>query len=309
MNLRFISCLLPIFVMPAWVNAQPTVIVDFKEPFQGNTTAITGTTVGSFNFAAYGFANNAANFTLLTNAIMVELRKDYFGLPTTNQNPLSPIPQGMELNVNFMVGDIGTSYPFEHYFVQVGSYVSGSGAGSLGIAQIDAVRARNGTHPGSVANGSVVASVFTDALNGLTGLTPANALTSGNLQYSALAIDGTLAHEIGHTLSLFHVYSLNSTQPGGSPPPPGTPSLIPTPLLGTGALDLPNQDRIEEREFSLAARETANGPFVNQVGHLVSSLGLRPAPVPEPTTLTLIVTVGGVSGMLAVFRRREKRRA
>jgi hypothetical protein len=67
-----------------------------------------------------------------------------------------------------------------------------------------------------------------------------NALTNGNLNYTTNAIAGTLSHEIGHTLSLLHINKTNIETPNGLPP-----------IMGTGAIDLPNQDRIGEREFSL----------------------------------------------------------
>ena len=274
-----------------------TVVVNFKTAAQGNTTATTGDTVGAFDQTAYGFS--AGQLSTLTSSIMTELNRDYHSIPTQATLPGSPIPAGFELNIDFITGLIGqapSNGDSEYYYAQVGTGVSGSNIGGLGVASTNSIRFSNGAD-GSAANHATVCSIFTNQIVTLASLSPSNALTSGNLPFSTYAIEGTLAHEIGHTLSLSHINKVGSVQPSGAVSSGG-----PSPLMGTGAIDLPNQDRITDREFSLSGvdGENANAPRTH-IAQLVAAIGLRA--VPEPGTLTLLL----LAAMPAL--RRSRRRA
>ncbi|HYE21008.1 MAG TPA: PEP-CTERM sorting domain-containing protein [Tepidisphaeraceae bacterium] len=271
-----------------------TIVVDFKSIGEPNTTGQYTDTVSAFNHAAYGFTDD--QLPTLISSIMTELNRDYKGIPTKATLPASPINAGFELNIDFVVGNIGqapSNGDAEYYYAQIGTYagpVGGTFQNALGVAAPSSVRNSNGTD-GFVGIGAVVASIFTNNIRNLPTLTPSNALTSGDLTYSTYAIEGTLAHEIAHTLSLDHINKAGSVQPNGLPP-----------LMGTGVIDLPNQDRIMDREFSLSGINGEQGGAAEpQIAQLVAAVGVR-AVVPEPGAAGVLVLVAGA----AVARRRRR---
>lgn len=273
-----------------------TVVLDFKEAAQGTTQTSFGGTIhrtGAFDAAAYGFTT-PAQYSTLTNSILNQVITDYRSIPTKATLAASPIPAGFELDIDFVIGNIGaapSNGDSEYYYFQIGSDFNNSGGGSLGVAFTNSIRTAAGAD-GSALVGYTVGSIFTDQIRGLSGLSPSNALSSGNLLASTYAIGGTTSHEIGHTLSLGHIYKAGSVQPSGAA---GAGGL--SPLMGTGALDLPNQDRISPREFSLSGFAGAGGTSPTfHVAQLVSAVGLRA--VPEPTSMAAIAFVG-----VAVLRR------
>ena len=241
-----------------------TFVVDFKEPGQPDTTDILGNVVSTFDVTAYGFV--AGDFNAVANAVMAEVEEDYF----TELVGTVAGPTGQHLAVDFIIGDIGTAPAgiTEYYFIQVGTGTSGPhSGGTLGVAGTSVVRNSGGTGPNNgIAIGDVVSSVFTDAIVTLSGLTPANALTSGNLDFTTNAIAGTLSHEIGHTISLSHINKAGSVQPTAGA----------SPIMGTGAIDLPNNDRIGDREFSLSGiNSQSGGSTVFHIPQLVGAIGLH----------------------------------
>ncbi|MCH2204024.1 MAG: hypothetical protein MK102_18820, partial [Fuerstiella sp.] len=241
-----------------------TFVLDFKESTQPTTTDIFGNEVSTFDVTGYGFS--AVDFDTVANAVLAEVDDDYFTeLIGTVANPAN-----QHLDIDFIIGDIGTapSGITEYYFVQIGEGIAGPHSnGILGVAGGSVVRNSSGTGPNSgIANGDVVASVFTDAIGTLSNLTPSNALTSGNLGFTTNAIAGTTSHEIAHTLSLSHISKSGSVQPttGASP------------IMGTGAIDLPNNDRISDREFSLSGVDGQNNNAPQQhIQQLVDAVGLH----------------------------------
>ena len=256
-----------------------TIVIDLKSAAQGNTTDNIGYTVGALNYAGFGFTTTAQQ-NALDSSILQTIRDDYYNIPTKATLAASPIAAGFQLNVDFVLGDIGvapSNGDSQYYYAQVGTKVTSTT--SLGIAGLSAVRTATGL-TGFAANHATVCSIFSDNINALTGLTPTNALTTGNLTFSTYGIGGTLAHEIGHTLSLSHINKANSVQPNGLPP-----------LMGTGAIDLPNNDRIGPREFSLSGFDGENGNAPrSHIAQLVTAVGLRA--VPEPATLAAFAGVG-----------------
>lgn len=244
-------------------NDVVTIVIDFKEPGEPDTSDIFGNVVSAFDVTSFGFT--ASQFSMVTEAIFDELQEDFFdeliGTPAKEN--------GLALEVNFMIGDIGTAPPgiSEYYFVQVGSAVSGPQISALGVASGSSVRNSSGQGPNGIQIGDVVSSTFTDNIQGIGGLDPQNALTSGNLDFTTNAVVGTLSHEVGHIVSLSHINNSDSVQP--------TPGAAP--LMGTGAIDLPNQLRITDREFSLSGfNDEAGGQAVFHVQQLVDALGLAP---------------------------------
>ena len=242
-----------------------TFVLDFKESFQGTTSDIFGNNVTDFDVTSYGFA--ASDFDTVAEAVLAEVEEDYFDeLVGTVAGPA-----GQDLEVDFIIGDIGTapSGISEYYFIQIGTGISGPhSGGTLGVAGGSVVRNSGGNGPNfGIQIGDVVSSVFTDAIVTLGGLSPSNALTSGNLAATTFAISGTTSHEIGHTVSLSHINKSGSTQPtsgdlaattfaisgttsheightvslshinksGSTQPTSGA-----SPIMGTGAIDLPN---------------------------------------------------------------------
>lgn len=232
---------------------------------------IFGNGLGDFDITAYGFTQQ--DFDALANAILAEVDFDYFRIPQGT----TAVPAGQDLRVDFMIGDVGTA-PVgvtEYYYVQIGTGISGPHTdGTLGVAGGSVVRNTAGSGPNSgIQVGDIVASVFTNAIVTMGGLTPSDALTSGNLNATKHAVAGTLSHEIGHTLSLDHIDKAGVTTPTGLPP-----------IMGTGAIDLPNQDRINDREFSISGQNIQNGGATQMhIAQLVGAVGTHntsPAAVP-----------------------------
>jgi hypothetical protein len=237
-----------------------TVVLDFKEPGQGTTSDIFGFETEEFDVTAYGFA--ATDFDLVAEALLAEVNEDYFSeLIGTVAGP-----ENMELEINFLIGDIGTAPEgvSEYYFIQIGD---GGGGTPLGVAGGGVIRNAAGSGPNGVSIGDVVGSVFTDAIVTIGGLNPSDALTSGNLELTTNGIGGTLSHEIGHALSLSHISNAGSVQPTAGA----------APIMGTGAIDLPNQLRITDREFSLSGVDGQSGDAPREhIQQLVDAIGLRP---------------------------------
>lgn len=275
-----------------------TIVVDFKDPGSTQSSDLAGGIVETFDIAAYGFLE--AERPTLYNSILTELRRDFYDIPTMGVNPASVIPDGQQLDIDFVIGDIGSAPSngdSEYYYVQVGDAVSAPSPNTLGQALGPVVRDSNGNHPFFVANATVLASVFTDNINGLCCLTPSGILSSGDLTASTHAVNGTLAHEIGHLVSLEHMDVAGSITPNGLDP-----------LMGTGAIDLLPQQRLVDREFSFSGFNSEDGgAMLTPISQLVGALGTRAAPaaaVPEPATFALAAT--GLFGVLLLGRRRRR---
>ncbi|MEM7315777.1 MAG: hypothetical protein AAF497_21785, partial [Planctomycetota bacterium] len=239
---------------------QLTVILDFNDTTQGVTTDGIGNQVSTFNVAGYGFSSG--DFDLVASSVLAKVQEHYHDI-TVN------LPSGEQLDIEFELGDIGTppiNGSNDYYYMQIGSRVASGGP--LGQASLNSIRDSSG-NPGA-AVGSVVGSVFTDNINGLSSLTPSNALTSGNLEFTTNAIAGTTSHEIGHALSLLHIDKSGTITPGGLPP-----------IMGTGAIDLPNQDRILDRNFSLSGPNAQDGgSFQFHVDQLESAVDTHESALP-----------------------------
>jgi hypothetical protein len=216
-----------------------------------------------------------------------EINNDYHNIATGG---VSPIGVGQELDIDFVIGDIGFAHSngdSEYFYIQIGTE-AGAG-GPLGFACVACVRGGLGIVPVS----SVVGTIFSDNIQGLGGV--GTALSSGNIDATAFALAGTISHEIGHTLSLGHIYRDTAITPNGLDP-----------LMGTGALDLPNSARIVDREFSLSGQDSdGNGGRtpVNYIQQLVDSVGLRNAPataVPLPASWLLMLL-----GIVVLIRRKS----
>ena len=274
-------------------NTAPTLtfILDFVDAGQNIVDPFGGGTFTPFDVTAFGFA--ATDHDLVTNAVLDTVRQHYYSIPTVGADNRSPMPDGQQLDINFVIGDLGSAPSIgatEFYTTVIGTAPT---APALGVAFLSAVRdaGGNGPLPG-FTNGSHVASVYTNVINSLGGLTPADivipdepagvhfdvasgdgtmalqdALTSGNLTFTRNAIAGTTSHEIGHTLSLTHMNVAGSVTPTGAPP-----------IMGTGAIDTPNQARIGLREFGYSGFDGENGNApIFHVQQLIGALGTRDA--------------------------------
>ena len=277
------------------LNTAPTLtfVLDFVEAGQTITDPFGGGIFTPFDVTSFGFV--AADYDLVTNAVLDTVRQHYYSIPTTGADSRSPLPDGQQLDINFVIGDLGAAPAIgatEFYTTVIGTAPS---APALGVAFLSAVRDAGGTGPlPGFTNGSHVASVYTNSIVGLGGLTPADivipdeptgvhfdvasgdgtmilqdALTSGNLNFTRNAIAGTTSHEIGHTLSLTHMNVAGSVTPTGAPP-----------IMGTGAIDTPNQARIGLREFGYSGFDGENGNApIFHVQQLIGAVGTRAAAV------------------------------
>ncbi|MEZ6128868.1 MAG: inverse autotransporter beta domain-containing protein [Planctomycetaceae bacterium] len=295
-----------------------TFVLDFWESGQGASTVDAfGNTIQPFDLAAFGFA--PGDFNMVTAEILNTVRTHYYGIPTVGVDARSSIPDGQQLAVDFVVGDIGSlpsNGATEYYTVFIGD--TPTAGAPLGLGFLGAARNAAGAGPNfGFVTGDQIASVYSNNINSLGGLTPADvteadiharyagtergdlihadigatdvnlalndALTSGNLTFTANALAGTISHEIGHTLSLNHI---DATGAGAAVTASGVP-----PLMGTGAIDLSNQARIGPREFSYSGTNTeGGGVFQTHVAQLQGALGLRNALQPGISGDGILVT-------------------
>lgn len=276
-----------------------TIVLDFVDPSQGSVVDALGRTVNPFDVTAYGF--QAGDFGLVTNAILQTVRNHYSSIPTSGMNPNSPIPDGFELNLDFVIGDAGvapSNGATEYYVVTIGDSAMDLGGLAGQAADIGNVRNAMGNGPGqglggvAQAIGASAAAVYTNSINSfsplltppnaltdptsltLAGSAPAyavNALTSGDLTSTRRAIGLVTSHELGHTLSLRHILASTAVTPNGGPP-----------IMGTPAFDLPLQSLLEEQEFATTGTNPGEipgeAPFTqNSVAQLASAIGTRTA--------------------------------
>jgi Ca2+-binding RTX toxin-like protein len=250
------------------VQASVTVVIDFIESNQLPFIDALGRAQGVFDVTPFGF--QSSEFNTVTQAILDTVNQQYLAIPTSDVDARSPIPQDMQLDIEFVIGDVGTppsNGATEYYYVTVGSDLAGNGP--LGVAFLNAIRSAAGNPSGGFNIGDPVGTIYSDNIQGIGNLTPGNALTSGDLFFTANVIAGTTSHEIGHALSLLHLNNAGAVTPTGV-----------SPIMGTGAIDLPNQQRILSREFAYSGQNAQAGN-ANQmhVQQLVGALGLRAASV------------------------------
>ena len=291
--------------------ASLTIVLDFIDPGQAPVTDAFGVVINPFDVTNYGFV--ATDFDAVTNAVLGTVSSYFSSIPTVSQDSRSPIPDGMALDIDFVIGDNGvapSNGATEYYVVNIGD---ANGAAGGGIANnIGNVRDANGVGPNPdlfgnpTVIGDDVAQVYADSLATFGPLNPAtaflgdlvpqplgqapayaaNALTSGNLTFTRRALGLVTSHEIGHTLSLRHVDDAGAITPTGQNPIMGTPAA---PYL------LPIQTLIEPAEFSFEANHLSEGPGDPQfiqfgIAQLASAVGLRAAGGPTDNGFTVSAT-------------------
>lgn len=270
-----------------------TFVLDFIEAGQTITDPFFGGTMNPFDVTGFGFAANEVD--LVTNSVLDQVRQHFYSIPTVGADNRSAMPDGQQLSVDFVIGDLGSAPSngaTEFYTTVIGESPSAAN-GVAGIAFYANVRDTNGVGPNfGAVNGEHVANVYSDAINNLGGLNPADiilpdepagthidylqadgtpaladALTGGNLTFTTNALSGTISHEIGHTISLLHMNVAGAVTPSGA-----------TPLMATGAIDMPNQARIGLREFAFSGQNQEAGNATQQhVAQLIGALGTRNA--------------------------------
>ncbi len=239
-----------------------TIVLDFVT---APTTDIFGITTSSANYSPFGFIGLST--VQIQQSVLFAITQDYLGYPTVGQDPLSPLPNGKQLNIDFLMSTgLGapTNGDLEYYFMAVGDD-TGSHPGLLGQACLSCIRNAVGVGPNGAANHAIVGSILVDNIDDLAPL------ASTNVQRTNL-LAGTTSHEAGHSLSLDHA-----------------PSTLPNPgesaysLMATGGspTNMPNSQRILDRDFAYS-----------EFAQLIAAVGLRDAPasvsVPEPEMLWLV---------------------
>ena len=281
-----------------------TIVLDFIDPGQVSEIDINGRQVDTFNIGPYGFG--AAQYDQVTNAIMATVQEYFRNVPTASQNPLSPIPDGQELNLDFIIGDTGvapSNGATEYYVLTIGDSAVPLGGLAGQAGDIGNIRNALGQGPGQglfgtpQANGASALGVYTNSINQFSSLlnppnalniprdqdgiyvespdkTPqyaVNALTSGNLTFTRRAIGLVTAHELGHALSLRHILNTGAVTQNGD-----------NPIMGTPAFDAPLQVLVEPAEFALNGTNPGELPGEaafqqNSVAQLAAAVGTRVA--------------------------------
>ncbi len=279
-----------------------TIVLDFVDPAQGSVVDANGRTVNPFDVTLYGFA--PTDFDAVTNAILGTIAGYYGNIPTVGQDSRSPIPDGQELNLNFVIGDAGvapSNGATEYYAVTIGDSALNLGGLAGQAGDIGNIVNAQGQGPGQglsgvpLVLGGSAAGVYTNQINQFSSLLnpptafvgPANsdplivenpsqtpqfaidALTSGNLTFTRRAIGLVASHELGHSLSLRHIQQTGSVTPTGG-----------NAIMATPAIDAPIQVLLEPAEFAFSGTNPGElpgeAPFVqNSIAQLASAIGLR----------------------------------
>jgi len=296
----------------AGTPASFTVVLDFIDPGQAGFVDLFGETLNPFDVTNYGFA--PAQYDIVTNSVLDTVRNYYRQIPTVTQDARSSIPDGMELDIDFIIGDNGvapSNGATEYYVMNIGDTTAGSTAAG-GLAILGAIRNASGNGPNFVVNGDDTGTVYADTLTTFGPLTPANAfdiraqslsdapahaaaaLTSGNLTFTRRALGLVVSHEIGHNLSLEHVDDTGAVTPTGANPIMGTPA---PPSL------LPIQTLIEPAEFAFSATHLAEGPGDTtrqqfDIDQLAAAVGLRAASSGSPTENGIVINASDNARLL-----------
>lgn len=290
--------------------ASLTVVLDFIDAAQAPVTTPFGITMNAFDVTAFGFAANQS--AAVQNAALATVESYFRDIPTVSDDPRSPIPDGMALDIDFIIGDANVqpaNGATEYYTISLGDS-GGTAAG--GVAFLSAIRDATGVGPLPGFNvGDRVGDVYTSSLTTFGPLDPGNAfqadiipqplsqapeyaaaaLTAGNLTFTRRALGLVTSHEIGHALSLNHVDDTGAITPTGQTPIMGTPA---PPFL------LPIQTLIEPAEFAYEATHLPEGPGDTQfqqfsVQQLINAVGLRVASTSGETKNGFAVSATGNS--------------
>lgn len=255
--------------------ARPAAALTFGLQFVTGPTLDTfsvGTTAADYS----GFGFSGMSTAQIQQSILDAVIADYLAYPTVGENPLSPLQNGLGLNIDFIL-TTNTLAPLnadpEYFFVAIGNGTTGESF--LGQACYACVRTAAGGGA-SAGAGTLIGSILVDNIASLAGLATTNAQ---RIQLLA----GTIAHEIGHALSLVHPNGMQAN-PGASP----------YDLMATGAepTNMPNSERVKDRAFSYT-----------QFDQLIGAVGTRDFAVPEPAGMWL----SGM-GVLLVAGTRWRRR-
>ncbi|MEO2026970.1 MAG: right-handed parallel beta-helix repeat-containing protein [Fuerstiella sp.] len=291
--------------------ASLTIVLDFIEPGQAPVLDTFGVTVGSFDPTDFGF--QATDFNLVSNAVLATVQGHFRDIPTIGQDPNSPIPDGLQLDIDIVSGDFGvapSNGATEYYYVPIGvsNVNTVLGPGILGAAGgIGNIRDATGNGPNTnltgtqLMNGDAAVAVYSRNHTFAGGLTPPNAnimspislvlgpnpapvyastaLTSGNLTATRHALANTTSHEIGHGLSLNHILVAGAVTPTGL-----------NPMMSTGAFDRPNQQIIEPNEFAISGTLAVGGGQQASIAQLAGAVGLRVAGSPSANGVTISAT-------------------
>lgn len=224
-----------------------TILIDFVDPGQNASFGLSQ--LGAFDMSAFGM--QASEYTKLQRAVVAEIREDYY--EEIAGEVAKKVGAGRRLDIEFRLGNAFFPLAPDTHVIYVGTG-QWQNTDWIGVGALESVR----TASGGIGSSGVKGAAFSNRIGG------AQSASAWTFETARMALSNVISHEVGHTLSLLHVYVANSVQPTSGA----------TPLMATG-LDL--ADLTSDKQFSKSANasELQGNPEQKQIEQLINALGTR----------------------------------
>ena len=173
-----LSMLIACLLVPANRASALTILLDFRETGYALGNRFFSVEAAPFDPTLYGYTT--ANEAVLHELVRAGVERAVHGIPTQAESPLSPIPAGMELDVDILLGHHRTppaNGDDDYFFISAAEEITGPGYRGNTWSRVRPLGFFRGAH---------VAGVYTNRIETVDELT------------------FVFNHELGHVLGLDH---------------------------------------------------------------------------------------------------------